>query len=144
MPASEMLHMHVSIRVSRSLRQPTFFVEGEKSGHNSAAEHNDNGDGEFHVVHGDGVFLKELWVVFKLLFEQRLASDSPGVVEDVTPGEWVVAVGVWRKQAVVFDESTRTEDQGERSKEEGGKEDENAQMAHVQVSRTTQVVHVPV
>jgi len=126
------------------LRLLTFFAEGEKRGHSGAAEHNDDGDGEFHVVHGDGVFLEELWVVFELLFEKRLASDPPGVVEDVPPGEWVVAVGVRREQAVVLDKSTRTEDKGESSKHEGGKEDENVQTAHVQVSRTTVVRPRPV
>lgn len=129
--------MHISTQASWTLGQLTFFAEGEKRGHNGTAQHNGNGDGEFHVVHGDGVFLEELLVVFKLLFERRLASDPPGVVDNVTPGEWVVAVGVRREQAVVVDKSTRTEDKGESSKEEGGKEDENVQMAHVQVSRTT-------
>ena len=116
------------------MRLLTFFAEGKKRGHSGAAEHNGNGDGKFHVVHGDGVFLEELWVVFELLFEKRLASDPPGVVEDVPPGEWVVAVGVRREQVVVLNESTRTEDKGESSKHEGGKEDENVQPAHVQKS----------
>ena len=119
------------------MRPLTFFAEGEKHDHNGAAKHNGDGNGEFHVVHGDGVFLEELWVVFQLLFKKRLASDPPGVVEDVSPGEWVVAVGVRREQVVVLDESTRTEDKGESSKDEGGQESENAQSAHVQVCRTT-------
>lgn len=139
-----MLHIHVSIQVSWSLRQLTFFAEGEKRGHNGATKYNGDGNGELHVVHGDGVFLEEHWIVFKLLFEKRLVSDPPSVVEDVAPSEWVVAGGVRREQAVVLDESTRTEDKGDGPKEEGRKEGENVQMAHVQASRTTFALHVPV
>ena len=124
--------MHISILVLWSLRLLTLFTEGKKRGHSGAAEHDGNGDGDFHVIHGDGVFPEELWVVFELLFEKRLASDPPGVVEDVTPGEWVVAVGVWREEVVVLDKSPRTEEKGEKPKDEGGKKDEKAQTAHVQ------------
>lgn len=121
-----MLHIHINILVLCSLRLLTLFTKGKKRGHSGEAEHDGDNDGYFHVVHGDGVFLEELRVVFELLFERRLASDPPGVVEDVAPGEWVVAVGVWREQVVVLDKSTRTEDKGEKPKDEGGKKDEKA------------------
>lgn len=124
--------MRVSTLPSCPLRLLTLFIEGEKHRRSGEAEQNGNSDGEFHVIHGNGVSLEEVWVVFELLFERRLVSDPPGVVEDVTPGEWVVTVGVRREKVVVLDESTRTEDKGESSKDEGEKKGENVQMAHVQ------------